>query len=128
MLNKLKTNQPAPQCLRIAKAKSATTLATPSNNGNQKFQISVIKRYCGKEGVLGSEFFLYNEPLISECIHYKCVSHAVFLHSNQIWHVTELIWKATNDTEVALDKNQPLKIIQYAIMHQEKLFSSFPLP
>lgn len=72
-----------------------------------------------------SEYFLYNEPLISECIHYKSVSHAVLLHSNQIWHVTELIWKTTNDTEVPLDKNQSLKIIQYAIMHQEKLLLPF---
>lgn len=63
----------------------------------------------------------------SEYIHYKSVSHAVLLHSNQIWHVTELIWKATNDTEVALDKNQSLKKIQYAFMHQGKLFAFFPL-
>lgn len=78
--------------------------------------------------MLPSGFSLYNEPLISENIHYKSVSHAVLLHSNQIWLVTELIWRTMNDTEVALDKNQSLKIIQYAIMHVEIFFASFPLP
>lgn len=87
--------------------------------------LSLIKRYGRKNHLYGNENFLYSEPLISECIHYKSVSHAVLLHSNQIWHVTELIWKAINDTEVALDKNQSLKIIQYAIMHQEKFFLPF---
>ena len=33
--------------------------------------------------------------------------------------------RTTNDTEVALDKNQSLQIIQYAIMHLEIFFASF---
>lgn len=120
------SNQSAPQCLRIhGNSQVSHYTSNCIKSWHQKIQISLIKRYCGKKHVHGSEFFLQNEPLISECIHYRSVSHAVLLHSNQIWHVTELIWKDTNDTEVALDKNQSLKIIQYAIMHQENFFLPF---